>query len=33
MALDELYSPKQQQILKRSKEKDWFMMINSGAVR
>lgn len=31
--LDKLYSPKQQQILKRSREADWFMMINHGAVR
>lgn len=33
MALDNLYTKKQQTILKRSREKDWFMMINHGAVR
>ena len=33
MALDNLYTKKQQKILKRSREKDWFMMINHGAVR
>lgn len=33
MTLNELYSPKQQDVLKRSREKDWFMMINHGAVR
>lgn len=33
MALDKLYTHKQQDILKRSREKDWFMMINHGAVR
>lgn len=31
--LSELYTVKQQDILKRSREKDWFMMINHGAVR
>lgn len=31
--LDALYSPKQQQILKRTRESDWFLMINHGAVR
>lgn len=31
--LDKLYTDKQQEILKRSREKDWFMMINHGAVR
>lgn len=33
MALDKLYTDKQQDILKRSREKDWFVMINHGAVR
>jgi PBSX family phage terminase large subunit len=31
--LNELYTTKQKDILKRSREKDWFMMINHGAVR
>lgn len=31
--LDKLYTNKQQEILKRAREKDWFMMINHGAVR
>ena len=33
MALDKLYTHKQKSIFKRSREKDWFMMINHGAVR
>lgn len=31
--LSVLYTEKQQAILKRSREKDWFMMVNHGAVR
>ena len=31
--LELLYTPKQIEILKRAREKDWFMMINHGAVR
>lgn len=31
--LDALYTKKQQKILKRARHKDWFMMINHGAVR
>jgi len=31
--MSKLYTPKQLEILKRSREKDWFMMINHGAVR
>lgn len=33
MGLDELYSKKQIEVLKRSRDSDWFMMINHGAVR
>lgn len=33
LALDKLYTTKQQDVLKRSKNRDWFMMINHGAVR
>lgn len=33
MALDKLYTTKQQDVLRRSKKRDWFMMINHGAVR
>lgn len=33
MKLDPLYTQKQQKILKRSRQKDWFMMLNHGAVR
>lgn len=33
MALNKLYTNKQLDILKRSRKKDWFMMINHGAVR
>ena len=31
--INKLYTHKQQDILKRSREKDWFMMVNHGAVR
>ena len=31
--MNKLYTPKQQEILKRSRTSDWFMMINHGAVR
>lgn len=33
MALNDLYSDKQIEILKKSKKDDWFIMINHGAVR
>ena len=33
MALNDLYSPKQQQVLKRAMSKDFFMLINHGAKR
>ena len=33
MSLKGLYTPKQLEILKRSREEDWFMMINHGAKR
>lgn len=33
MALNELYSPKQQQVLKRAMSRDFFMLINHGAKR
>ena len=33
MALDKLYTKKQNNILRRALAKDWFMMINHGAVR
>lgn len=33
MALENLYSPKQIDILRRSVDRDWYMMINHGAVR
>ena len=31
--LDQLYTKKQQDILKRARQRDWFMMINHGGVR
>lgn len=33
MPLNKLYTKKQRNIIKASREKDWFMMINHGAVR
>lgn len=33
MGLEKLYTPKQIQVLKKSKKRDWFIMINDGAVR
>ena len=33
MALSDLYSQKQIDILRRSVDRDWYMMINHGAVR
>ena len=33
MALNDLYSQKQIDILRRSVDRDWYMMINHGAVR
>ena len=33
MALEQLYTTKQVDILKRSVSSDWYMMINHGAVR
>src|SRR5699024_6656459 len=33
MALTDLYTPKQIDIYKRTRQEDWFMLINHGAVR